>query len=196
VARQLLSTKYLYALELVAQLFVDHKRAVGNIPYVTHLFGVCYIVQQLTDDREVHLGALLHDVLEDIPAEEYSAKQLQADFGAGVLRLVQAVSFDEVRYGKDESRRQYIAQLKVAPIDACLVSGADMLHNGRDFMYWYNREPAETTKQFGPEKIRRRDWFWHERLVVIEHRLGADHDLVKELRAMFRDLEVINQKIM
>jgi HD domain-containing protein len=191
----LLSTKYLFALELVALLFADHKRDMGNVPFVTHLFGVARIVQQLTDDENTQLAALLHDVLEDIPPEKYSAAQMRADFGSEVLALVQAVSYDEVRFDKDESRRQYVLQLAKAPANASIISGADMLHNGRDFLYWFGRDPQGVAEKFGGERTKRRDWFWRERLKVIESKLGAEHRLVRELHDMFRDLEVMHQKL-
>ena len=192
----LLTTKYLYALELVARLFKDHTRKVNDVPFVTHLFGVSYLVQQLTDEENVHLAALLHDVLEDIPAEKYSAAQLRDDFGAEVLELVQTVSYDEVQYDKDESRRQYVLRLKAGPLNACLISGADMLYNGRDVIYWYGQKPEAVVEAFGGERTKRRDWFWRDRLKVIESRLGVDDPLVKALHDMFRELAPIHQKIM
>ena len=196
MANELLSTRYLYALELTAQLFDGRKREVAGMPFVTHLFGVAHIVQQLTDDEDVHIAALLHDTLEDIPAEDYSAEQMQADFGLKILKLVQTVSYDEVRYEKDESRRQYVRQLEAGAKEACLISGADMLHNGRDFIYWYQQNPQALAAAFGGERAKRRAWFWHERMAVIESRLGADYSLVRELHGMFRKLDPIHQKIM
>ncbi|MGH7238126.1 MAG: HD domain-containing protein, partial [Candidatus Saccharimonadales bacterium] len=144
-SNKLLSAKYLYALELVARLFSEHKRAIGGVPYITHLVAVCHIVEQLTDDENVHLAALLHDVLEDIPASQYGVVEMKVDFGAEVLQIVQTVSHDDARYGKDEARRRYLQQLEFGSLNACLVSGADMLDNGTDLIYWYEREPAKLT---------------------------------------------------
>lgn len=192
----LLSPRYLYALELAATLFADHKRDMSDVPFVTHLFGVSYILCQLTNDEDVHIAGLLHDVLEDILAKRYSAAQMERDFGPKVLRLVRAVSYDETAYGKDESRRHYVKQLEKNGEEACLVSGADMLYNGRNFISCYERDPVTAKKLFGGDRARRRDWFWRERLRVIDTNLGEGHTLVRELHDMFQYLAPIHQKIM
>ncbi|HEV2403308.1 MAG TPA: HD domain-containing protein [Candidatus Saccharimonadales bacterium] len=193
---ELLSSRYLYALELVAQLFVNHTRDVSGVPFVTHLFGVSYIVRQLTEDEDVHIAALLHDTLEDIPPERYSAESIKVDFGSRVLKLVLAVTHDDRRYEPHEARQRYLQQLQKAPAAASLISGADMLYNGRDILYWYERRPKEIKARFGGSRAQQRRWFWNGRLEIIASKLGVDHVLVAELRALVSKLEIVYQKIM
>src|SRR5687768_15829819 len=65
----------------------------GKTPFIVHPFRVATIVSNYSDDEDVIVAALLHDVLEDAP-DEYSASQIEADFGAKVLDYIKGVSED------------------------------------------------------------------------------------------------------
>lgn len=189
---QLLSARFVHALHLVTRLFHEQKRHMGDVPYTSHLFGVCHIVEQLTYDEDVQLAALLHDVLEDIDPAVYSAERLEADFGPRVRQIVQAVSHVPGGAARETALRQYLEQLRSGPLEACLVSGADMLHNGTDIIYWHGRDAETTMKIMGGERGERRGWFWRERYAIISSRLGADHKLVKDIRTMLSALARID----
>jgi len=183
------------ALRLVARLFVHHTRKITGEPYVTHLYGTAHIVSQLANDNDVRVAALLHDVLEDIPANEYSADQLQADFGPRVLELVRTVTHDVQTHGPDEARRLYIEQLRSGPPAASLISGADMLYNGYDMLHAYAVNPQQATQVFGGESAVRREKFWHGRFEVIETKLGSEHPLVKQLQPVMKEIDAFHDKI-
>ena len=59
------------------------------IPYVSHLFAVAMIASDYTDDEDVIIACLLHDTLEDT---DYTAQDLEEDFGGAIRELVEAVS--------------------------------------------------------------------------------------------------------
>ena len=193
MGRTLLTPRYMHAVEVAALLFRDRHRDMGDVPYITHLIGVCHVVEQMTDDEDVVIAALMHDTLEDIPAEQYSAERLGQDFGYRVLGIVQTVSLDEKRFSKTEARRRYLRQLQEGPIEACLVSGADMLHNGRDIIDWCERDPTAARARFYTKRSNRRSWFWRTRYRIIRDRLGSDHVLVAELAEIIQALEQIGQ---
>ena len=193
---QLLSDRYMKAVNLVADLFRNEQRALTGLPYVVHLYGVCHIVEQLTDDEDVHLAALLHDVLEDIPTDIYSAPQLEADFGPRVLELIQTVSHNEPKYGKDQARTVYLQQLKAGSTEACLISGADMMHNMLDILSCYKVDPQRTAQIFGGAAAKRREWFFDGRYQIISGRLGSTHSLVEQLGSVMQDLRTLHKKIM
>jgi (p)ppGpp synthase/HD superfamily hydrolase len=195
MASTLLSARYQYGLDLVTKLFEGRFRKMGNVPYAAHLFAVSGIVSQLSDDEDVRLGALLHDVLEDIPSDLYSAEQLEADFGPKVLELVRTVTHDEVRFGRAESRRQYLRLLQEGPVEACLISSADLLHNNRDELYWYAQTPEEAARVLGGERVKLRRWFAQERYTIIKQRLGARHRLVKELGPVLQEIDEVRQRL-
>ena len=58
-------------------------------PYVRHPLEVARIVADLHMDAETVVAALLHDVLEDT---EVTREQIDAEFGSGVLQLVEGVT--------------------------------------------------------------------------------------------------------
>lgn len=193
--QQLLSARYVQALELVARLFRDENRKMSDTPYVTHLCGVSHILAQLTDDEDVLIAGLLHDVVEDISPEVYTAAQLEIDFGARVRQLVEAVSHDDTRYEKREARQRYLDQITDGPIEACLVSGADLLYNAADIVRNYTRDPALLAQHMGGERAALREWFWQARFAIVQKRLGADHKLVQELANVMQDLTAVHDKI-
>lgn len=191
----LISLEYKKALDLVAVLFRDINRKLGDVPYLVHLVGVSHILQKVTDDKDVITAGLLHDVLEDIPAEKYSEEQMRKDFGDRITDIVKTVSHDEESYGLVESRRKYLDQIKVGPLDACLVSAADLLYNAQDIILEFNRSYEDSVRVFGGKKAELRQWFWSERINIFEQRLGSDHPLVLELQPVFAQVTDINQKI-
>ena len=55
-----------YAIRTVALLHDGQtRRAEQNIPYVSHVFSVAVLLSHYSDDEDVFIGGLLHDVLED-----------------------------------------------------------------------------------------------------------------------------------
>ncbi len=193
---KLLSLRYKTALELVAKLFAGKFREISKLPYIVHLVGVSHIVQQVSDNEDVHIAALLHDVLEDIDASEYSLEQMKNDFGINVTTMVQTVSHNAPKYGKLESRKIYLKQIKNGTIEACLVSAADLLHNAQDIVCLYETMPDEVRQVFGGERAQDRVWFWTERFIIFEDRLGKDHKLVQTLVPVLQRLKVIHKEIM
>ena len=97
--------KYKTALELVAVLFRNEQRLLSGLPYIVHLVGVSYIVGRATDDEDVIVAALLHDVLEDISPDRYSESDMRRDFGDRITDIVKTVSHDERKYDKELARK-------------------------------------------------------------------------------------------
>lgn len=192
---QLLSSRYVFALELVARLFRDIDRKVSGIPYVTHLYGVSHILCQVTDDEDVHIAGLLHDVIEDISPDVYLPEQLKADFGERIYEIVTTVSHDESRYEKKEARQRYLQQIQSGTIEACLVSAADLLYNASDVVRNYQQNPELMAERMGGERVEMREWFWQERFVILQKRLGKDHSLVQALTSVMQDISAVHAKI-
>ncbi len=195
MTRQLYPPKYHQALELVAHLFDGHRREVTGTPYLVHLVSVCHIVRQLTDDEDVYLAALLHDVLEDIPSDIYSPEQMEADFGPRVLDIVRYVSHNAEKYGVKESREIYLKQILSGPIETCLVSGADMMHNAIDEIECFDKTPELSKSARGGPKAEVRDWFYAERFKIFRARLGPDHMLIRELEPIMKRFHEVSQQI-
>lgn len=108
------------------------------IPYVSHLFAVAMIAADYTDNEDVIIASLLHDTLEDT---DYTAQELQEDFGGTVRELVEAVTEPQDVSHKSltwkEQKLHYAKQLRSAPQEALIVAAADKIHNMRSVVEEY-----------------------------------------------------------
>ena len=122
------SPQLLRAINTAALAHRGHVRKGTDIPYVSHVFAVMHLVSQVTDDEDVLIAALFHDILEDVP-EAYSAEQMATDFGDHVVDLVRGVTKDDTLTDWQERSEAYLAHLRSADEGSVLVSVADKLHN-------------------------------------------------------------------
>jgi (p)ppGpp synthase/HD superfamily hydrolase len=102
------------------------------------------------------VAALLHDTLEDT---DYTAEELENDFGKTVRKYVEAVS--EPKYDKDEKlswserKKRYAEQLRKAPLEAVMISAADKAHNFRSMVEEYYHHHTRFVQDFGPDQEKR-----------------------------------------
>ena len=104
-----------------------------GFPYVVHPLEALAIVATLTNDQELLAAAVLHDVVEDT---DYTAADIEKEFGARVAKLVVAESDEEITGCTPEEawrRRKEIAleRLKKADRDTKIVAMGDKLSNMR-----------------------------------------------------------------
>jgi (p)ppGpp synthase/HD superfamily hydrolase len=126
------------AFAFAANLHASQVRKGTDIPYVSHLLGVASLVIEHGGSRDQAIAALLHDSIED-QGENYPGgagalrARIRADFGAGVLEIVEGCT-DSERVPKPpwrERKEAYLVRLRTAPPTVRLVSCADKLHNAR-----------------------------------------------------------------
>lgn len=176
----LLSAKMIDAFGLVGRLFQAETRRVSGDPYVAHLFGVCLLVSNYSQDDDVLLAALLHDVLEDISPKTYNETMMRQDFGDRTTDLVKSVS--HIAGGDWRNKREiYLQQLLDGPKEASLISAADLVYNLSDLLLNNTRYPDETLSLFNDIHSKDRQWFYSERVKVLRTRLGTTHPLVVEV---------------
>lgn len=190
------SLKYKQAVETVAELFRQEVRLITGTPYVVHLVGVSHVTRTASDDEDVWIAALLHDVLEDIDPSVYDEARMRAEFGDKITDIVKTVSHDDAKYDKQKARELYLEQLETGTIEACIVSAADLLHNAQDIVYLYGVMPDKVASEFGGGRANRRRWFWGERYKILCQRLGEDHVIVSELGPLLDRLEEIHTEIL
>lgn len=120
------------------------------LPYCTHPIAVAIIVSDYTDNEAAFIGALLHDTLEDT---DYTAEEMQEDFGDEVLKIVRAVSEPqdsaERTYTWRERKKAYAEQLKTAPEAALFIAAADKIHNMRTTVETYMSDYSRFLRDFG-----------------------------------------------
>lgn len=77
----------------------DQTRKMSGAPYIIHPFSVAWIVSRFSQDKDVFIAALLHDLLEDT---EYTREMMISDFGEKVTHFVVSVSEDKTLSWKEK----------------------------------------------------------------------------------------------
>jgi guanosine-3',5'-bis(diphosphate) 3'-pyrophosphohydrolase len=146
----------LKALRFAAHKHRDQRRKNrGATPYINHPIEVAEILCRIggVSDPEILCGAILHDTIEDT---ETTPEELEKEFGAAVLGIVQAVT-DDKRLPKEVRKNLQISHAPDLPDEAKLVKLADKICNIRDVI---SEPPA------GWSLARRREYLlWAERVV-------------------------------
>ncbi|MFM2381795.1 MAG: hypothetical protein RLZZ76_562 [Candidatus Parcubacteria bacterium] len=118
------------------------------IPYVSHLFAVAMIASEYTKDEDVMIAALLHDTLEDT---DYTAAELQEDFGGKVREIVESLSEPKAAEGSatwKERKIAYAKSLRNASEEALIIAAADKIHNMRAIVEEYFDDHSRFTSDF------------------------------------------------
>jgi (p)ppGpp synthase/HD superfamily hydrolase len=146
------SHKIEQAIRAASVLHKDQVRK-GDMPFpiVSHLVSVAMIVSDYTNDEDTICAALLHDSIEDT---DYTADELQEDFGGPVRDIVEALSEPQTESngGKTiwkKKKNVYVEQLKAAPVEALIVCAADKIHNMRTMVEDYYDDHSKFIANFG-----------------------------------------------
>lgn len=163
------------ALQQAARAHEGQRRKSGAAPYISHPVAVALLVAEVTDDEDVIVAALLHDVLEDVAPEIYGAQDIRTDFGTRVLELVRGVSEDKTAGQPQapwlERKQGYLARLRHSPDECLLISAADKLHNLHSLCADLAQQGAEVWESFNASPAQTL-WFQESVAEVIRERLG------------------------
>ena len=181
------------ALAVAARCHAGQTRKDDPTPYIAHPVAVAMIVSDFTDDQDVVVAALLHDVLEDVPPSVYSGEDMTAEFGERVTELVRGVSEDKIageetppwRVRKDG----YLATLLEDSEECLLISAADKIHNLRSMATAHRNLGDAMWDLFnaGPEE---KLWFYGAIADTVAERLG-DCTASRELRRAVDDVAAL-----
>ena len=160
----------------------------GTAPYISHPIRVALYLTQAGLGPEIVAAGLLHDTLEETPADRREAWRatLLAAVGPRVLELVEAVSDDNPEAPWAERKDAYLRHLEEAPQDALAVSCADKLDNTLGLREVLRTQGAEGLKRFNSPleaKIA-----YHEAVADITARRWPACPLIEPLRAAIRQL--------
>ncbi|WP_297870069.1 bifunctional (p)ppGpp synthetase/guanosine-3',5'-bis(diphosphate) 3'-pyrophosphohydrolase [uncultured Oscillibacter sp.] len=150
------------AFEYADQCHQGQKRKSGE-PYIIHPLAVAQIVaEELKLDSESIEAALLHDVIEDTPAEHADVARL---FSPTIADLVEGVSkLTRIQYAtKEDEQMENLRKMLIAmskDIRVILIKISDRLHNMRTMEYQ------------SPEKQKQKSLETMEIYAPIAHRLG------------------------
>ncbi len=180
------SPRLLRAINTAAWAHRDHVRKGTTIPYVSHVFGVMHLLSQVNDDEDVLIAGLFHDILEDVH-EEYSAAEMEMEFGPRVVELVRGVTKDDTLDSWQERSDAYIAHLRDAEDGSVLISAADKLHNLMSILGDHAETGDELWGRFNSGK-ERQQWWYRAIYTVAAERLPGN-PLVEELGVRVEELE-------
>jgi (p)ppGpp synthase/HD superfamily hydrolase len=112
-------------------------------PVMLHSMRVAMYLENLGYSRDIVIGAILHDILEDTAAPPEAIRE---KFGDNVAKLVEANSFDEGISDKAEQYKELFLRCKNAGKDATVIKAADILDNSN--YYDSNQHLLEKMRYF------------------------------------------------
>ncbi len=155
-------TRYKKALEYAAEAHKGAVRKGTDIPYIEHAVETAQLVSTMTDDEDVIIAALLHDVIEDTSC---TAQDIADKFGDRVASLVLLES-ENKRRGQSAAetwlvrKRETIEHLKNAGFEVKLIALADKLSNMRLSLARYKNEGDGMWRHFNEKSKERQGWYY------------------------------------
>ncbi len=186
------SDKISEAIIVSARAHEGQYRKGSTNPYVEHPFSVALISQKYIDDEEVFIAALLHDILEDVSDKKYSRTDMQRDFGANVLGIVEDVTEPDITEPTEEAwlerKQSYIDHLaEVSDIRPLIVSTADKIHNMSEIIREYENVGSRVWDFFNVDR-KREIWFYDSVLEVLKAKV-IPQDAIEEYEEKLTQLK-------
>lgn len=125
---------------MAARLHAGQLRKDGRTPYVAHAVRVTMTVRDLfgCDDHEALCAAVLHDTIEDTPAD---FDDIEEGFGTPVAEIVAALT-KNMLMREDEREADYDRRLAAADWRARLIKLADVYDNLCDAVTRIDDDPG------------------------------------------------------
>ena len=169
------SDKILSTIERVAVLHQGQYRKDNVTPFVAHPFAVGFLLSQYTDDEDIILAGLLHDVLEDV--EEYTKEDMKKEFGDSVTKIVESVTHND-SLGWKERSIDYLQKIQSSE-KSLMVSCADKIHNLRSSIEGVEKMGESFWDAFSAQK---KDYQWFYTSVLEIARRDLNNPIVDELQ--------------
>lgn len=166
----------------------SQKRKGDGSPYIIHPYSVAFILAGYTNDENIIVAGLLHDVLEDVKG--YTAEDMEKDFGNKITQIVKEVSEDkDPNDSKEKSKatwqkrkEKYLENLRNGSFEAMMVSCADKIHNLLSMLDAYKKRGDSMWEDFNAPTDKK-IWFYREVLNILKEKL--DNEIVKELEEVY-----------
>ncbi len=143
----------------------------ANIPYIIHPFGVMLIASKATDEEDILIACLLHDVLEDVPSTIYGEDDIESDFGQNVLRIVKDVTKNPNIKDWKEVNLAYLEHLEVkASTSSLIVCAADKIQNMISTIIDFKTHGPAIWKIFTTNSKDDQIWYYSEVLQILKDR--------------------------
>jgi (p)ppGpp synthase/HD superfamily hydrolase len=169
------------ALALAASAHRHQERKGSSVPYIMHPVHTAMILLKHGFPEEVVVAGVLHDVVEDT---EVTLSQIEAEFGAEVARLVDAVSERKREEGGPllpwrQRKSERIEHLREADHHVAALKSADALHNVFAMVRDIEVHGPSAWQRFRGSQADQL-WYYTTLAAVLRQRLGG-HPLSVEL---------------
>ncbi|MGK8360725.1 HD domain-containing protein [Corynebacterium amycolatum] len=162
-----------------------HYRKGSGVPYISHPMAVMLIAASVTNDEDVLLAALFHDILEDVP-ENYSRAEMEDEFGPRVVEIVEGVTKDSSLPSWQERADAYLEQLSRGSEESLIVAAADKFHNLSQTLEDLDRDGHALWQRFRSTPSQQLWWYTSVRNVIAERLPGMP---------LLEDLDVLIEKL-
>jgi (p)ppGpp synthase/HD superfamily hydrolase len=183
----MLSNRFYDAFMFAAQKHAQQIRKGTQVPYISHLMGVCSLVMEAGGDEDLAIAGLLHDVVEDCGGKR-TLGQVRRLFGERVAHVVEGCT-DSYSIPKPPWRQrkiEYLKRLRSADDDIRLVSAADKLYNARSILVDYKECGELVWQRF---KGGRNGTLWYYQAVSDELGGPRSNRLANELAQVVAELQ-------
>lgn len=187
-----LTQKIQQAINLASRLHLGQvRKGDSGLPYISHPFSVAWILSNYTEDEDIVVAGILHDVLEDVKGYYYD--DMVRDFGERVAQIVKGVSEDkdpniesDEKATWEERKSKYLANLKNDSDEALMVCAADKIHNLQSMISAYQEKGDALWDNFNSPKEKKL-WLYQEILKFMKGRLN--NPIVDELEEVYIQAE-------
>ena len=141
-----------------------------DIPYIVHPYSVMLIASQATNDEDILIACLMHDVLEDV-SHRYPEEQMMSEYGIGVVEIVKGVTKnDGIKDWHDRAVDYNNNLLNNAPDGSIVVACSDKIHNMMSTLADYQMQGESLWRKFKAGKDEQL-WYYQEVYNVIKSRM-------------------------
>ncbi|ETP72280.1 guanosine polyphosphate synthetase/pyrophosphohydrolase [Lachnospiraceae bacterium JC7] len=187
--------RYYEAMNFAAYAHRKQMRKGVDIPYIIHPIECSMIVSSITQDEDVIIAALLHDVIEDT---EFGYEDIRERFGSRVADLVQGETEDKRRDQEKKHtwavrKKETIEQLSNADIDSKIICLGDKLSNIRASVRDHEDHKENFWQRFNQTDPEFQGWYYERIRDILAEDL-SDTDAWKEYdelcTSLFGDLDL------
>jgi (p)ppGpp synthase/HD superfamily hydrolase len=183
----LFSSRFTDALIFATNLHSKQVRRGSNVPYISHLLGVCSLVIEYGGNEDEAIAALLHDAIEDQGGAKIR-EEIRTLFGDLVTSIVDGCTDSDVtpKPPWKERKLAYLEHLKTASPSVKLVSAADKLYNANSIIKDYRLIGDKLWSRFHGQKD---GTLWYYRSLADTFLIGEITPLITELNRVVSELE-------
>jgi len=169
----------------------NQKRKGLDYPYISHPFGVLFLVSKFSQNEDVLVSSLLHDTVEDT---DVTLVDIETKFGKRVREIVDVLTEDNLLINKNERKQKQLEKFEKADNEILLIKTADIIHNLSDTILILENFSKKTyLKCFGSD-IEDEIKMAEKRLEIIG-KAWPDNPLLVEARSHFEDYKYLLNKI-